>query len=126
MAGDVSSGDRVGNRVVLGFLAERVDVGTLVPCVEAAGGQSGIGLQLFREIGPTDAQVGHDPVGRRNTGVALKFPGDSLLLVCGDVGAFQESGCVIAEGEILNFMPEWLELRGLDWNPVVVPRGGCH
>jgi hypothetical protein len=52
--GDVSSRDRVGKRVVLGFLAQGVDVGTLVACVEAAGGQAGISLQLFGEIGPAD------------------------------------------------------------------------
>jgi len=42
--GDVGGSDGVGEGIVFGFLAERVDVGALVARVEAASGQSLIGL----------------------------------------------------------------------------------
>ena len=88
--GVVGGGCGRAEGIVLGFLAERIDVRALIARVETAGGDAHFGLQLFGEFAAAYAEVGLDPVGCGDAGVALEFRGDFFFLRVGKVCALQQ------------------------------------
>jgi hypothetical protein len=107
-AGDVGRADRRDEGIVIGFLAEGVEVGAREAGIDAARRRVLVVLQVLGELAARDAQIGLLDVVDREPGIFMQLLGDRGAFGVGQVGALLQGEGIVRGGELLDLVEEGL------------------